>query len=309
MKVLIIGISGQDGSLMADLMREKGFQVYGLSRRLNRPDKNIYNLDFSDTKVANALLESLEPDLIFHLAAVHESSEKMNEFGKIFKDEMFACHVEITRNILKWQESNLESKSFFALSSQMYTPIESATSIKEDSLVNPSSIYGESKAEAWNVIKRFRDDAGVIASTGIFFNHSSTRSKSQFLLPQIATQIVELFNGQRKHLELRNAEARIDISDASEIMQGAWSALQLNLASDFVFGSNSLISIRDLIKDALILLDKDYHNGLIHSSHATAEAAMLVSNTTKAKEELGWAVKKNGPKLLAEMVKSLKTTH
>ena len=194
MRVLIVGAAGQDGSLLAEKYSEQGDVVLGVGSNLNR--HKPYGFDMIYTDLANSdksksIFRSFKPDRIFHLAAVHSSSALAEASLERTHEKIHSCNVLITKNILDWQRSNSDCKSIIGLSSQMYSFEKSGKYIDESSIVDPRNYYAKTKVEALSLLRKYRSNYGTKSSGAILFNHTSKRSKPEFLFPQLALQIAE----------------------------------------------------------------------------------------------------------------------
>ena len=214
--VLVIGSSGQDGSILCDLLDADNQAYIAVSRSETRlPDNSTRGpVDLSIPKEAASFFDEFKPSAIVHLAAVHAPSGSMARMGDEKYDQMVKCHIDISRNILDWQVKNPASKSIFALSSQMFSADKQDPFITLDSEVNPSTRYGETKAECWDLIKEYRSNKSIKTSGLILFNHTSDRSKPNFLFPDMAKQFSNILNTGISTFSIRDADSYVDIFSA-----------------------------------------------------------------------------------------------
>jgi GDP-D-mannose dehydratase len=258
-RIIILGIGGQDARILAKYFIEDFMEVYGVSRTEvpfeNRIAKVNYIVeDLSNANHFQALFKIINPDLVFHLAAIHGSSREMKQVERDLAQEMKKCHVEITRNILDWQTKSQYCKSLIALSSFIYTPQIPRQLITGLTEFQPQGVYGQTKLEALKLIQRYRSTKGVVSLGAILFNHSSSFSKRNFLIPSIASNIERIVQ-KRKIVEIRNSNALVDISK-SEIFCKAFKDLMENeVNQDLIFSSNKLISIRSLYEECIARID------------------------------------------------------
>lgn len=304
---MVIGSAGQDGSILIDLYLKSGHTVFGVAlTRVYFPVVNSHNyrqvlVDLSNPDLAERLLNELRPDLIFHCAAVHASSGSMSILGKAAYEKMFQCHVSITQNALEWIRVNSQVKLVVALSSQMYSAKAGANILKETSLPSPSTVYGHSKWAAFELIKRYRDLHGIWASGAILFNHSSIRSKPSFLFPQLTKQFQDVFMGDRRTINVRNVNSYIDIASAVEICTGMSQMVTLDSPEDFVFGSGSLCSVRELIHEVGQTLNLPKKIEIVSDTHEEVKNS-LVSDITKARNFLDWKPQLKPRDILLNMI-------
>ncbi len=293
MRVLIVGSAGQDGSILVDNFLSLGYKVFGISlNRTYHPINNSENYkqliaQLSDWVAAEKILNDLRPDYIFHMGAVHAASGEMNSLGEKSSGEMFSCHVSVTHNILKWMRLNRNSRLIVALSSQMYSAKNQNHLIDESSAICPSSVYGETKSEAFSLIKKYRRNYSVWAAGAILFNHTSIRSKPSFLFPHIALQIRENMKKGGGVIKIRNANSHLDISSSVEVCSGLVKMINQDSPEDFIFGSGKLCQVRDVIQNAskLVNIESEYE---IISEISAFGGHQLVSNPSKALEILEW---------------------
>jgi len=306
MKIVIIGAGGQDGRILTELAKDSGHEVIGVTRNSLKLSASTVplNRNLQNSKDMSELLNEMAPEAVFNVAAIHAPSSQMASLGMERHQEMLETHVFLTKNILNWQKYNLKSKSIIALSSQMYTSDKEVKSIDLNSPVNPSSVYGDTKALAWNEIRKYRKSFGVSASAAILFNHSSKYSRPDFLFIELANQILEFMRGQRESIIIRNANSRIDICDAFEICRGMLSILDVEPASDYIFSSGMLAVISDVINDCFIHLNFDKVPA-IHSSSPSETNFGMIGDFSLTKKILGWEPKKSPGALLADIVVSL----
>lgn len=307
MRVLIVGSAGQDGSLLVDNFLKLGHTVFGSSLSqgyypsINSGNYHQMFVQLSDWVIAKKVLDELKPDYIFHMGAVHAASGDMKALGEHSRGDMYLCHVSITLNILEWMRVNYKSKLVVALSSQMYSPKNENVIIDESAATSPSSVYGETKSEAFTLIKKYREDYQVWVSGAILFNHTSIRAKSSFLFPQIAQQFRENERMGGGIIKVRNANSYLDISSAVEVCSGLVKMIFADVPEDFVFGSGKLCQIKDLIYKVSKLMG-EIHEYEIVSENSTPGGPQLVSNPRKAQEILGWSPVLTPEEILAQMI-------
>ena len=291
MRILILGVSGQDGSILAEKYRDGGHEVIGvnLKPKANASDGiKVLDFDFSNPNESKALLERFKPDRIFHLAAVHSSSALLDAPIDRNHEAIFRCNVEITRNILEWQKLDKNCTSLIALSSQMYSSNISGRTITETSEFAPRNYYAETKVEALSLIKEYRERYKTKSFGAILFNHTSSRSKAEFLFPQLVTQIREVLEGQRAKLYLQDPDAELDICCAFEICQALVELVELSEPTDYVLARGNSIRIRDLISNVFGILSFDGYYEIVTEKSKNIGESGLVGDSTKVFRALGW---------------------
>ena len=304
--VLVIGSNGQDGSILCDLLDADNQSYIAVSRSETRlPDNSTRGpVDLSIPKKAASFLDEFKPSAIVHLAAVHAPSGSMSRMGDEKFDEMVKCHVDISRNILDWQVENPSSKSIFALSSQMFSADNLNPLVSLKSEIKPTTKYGETKAKCWQLIKHYRYYKDIDACGLVLFNHTSDRSKPDYLFPEIARQLNGVINSEKKIVTLRDAGARVDVFSAYELGEGIMSCLKAKNPQDYIFSSGKHFSIRSIIEDAVVNLGLSELDE-IRSAKLSDGSIPVHGDISKTVEVLGWSPKLSPSEILSAMVEKL----
>ena len=306
---LITGIEGQDGRILSAMLAQMGEEVFGVARNaIHKPEDFVIHsekIDISDTRKFIEFLDFVKPKRIFHLAASHANSNEMQSHGEKYKREMMATHVDATKNILHWQEKNseMESHSVIALSSQMYTPRLRTSVIDESEKINASSRYGESKCLALNCIREFRSNSGIKVSGAILFNHSSTFSKEDFVLQVLARQIASAVAGDVRQIFLRDFDASFDISDAFNICDGLNKMARQHVGTEFILSSGIETSLRNLAERCLSSFNLQKGVELISTLAKNTKPSVLIGSPKKAIELLDWKPTSDPLQLMVNLVK------
>ena len=312
MSILITGINGQDGRIISDNYAALGENVFGVGRNeVLYPDGKTsqYNqVDITDPRFFREFLDYVQPSHIFHLAASHANSVEMQLHGETAELEMFSVHVGTTQIILDWQRENLRigTKLVVALSSQMFTANTNLTWIDENTPLNPSSKYGETKAQAFKLVRDYREKYNLYASGAILFNHSSRFSKPDFVLIQIAKQIVAVLSGRADKIFLRNFNVDIDISSAENICNALIGMMSLESPEDFVLASGQPTNLKKLTLDCLKYFKVSSEVKLISTNPTQLSKKPLFGNTKKASVKLNWQPDQNSLARLVSIVENLK---
>lgn len=259
MRAVIVGHKGQDGKLLSRLLRTWGTTVYGIAKPQALPnateeiDSNqAANCEMFenliDPTICNRILDSIQPDLIIHAAAIHANSKNMRNLEFEFKREIIEVNFDLTKNLIRWQSRNSFCKSLFLNSSLIFGyqsgPMNSASAL------NPHGVYAESKAQAFELIKVSQKKIPNI-HCAILFPHTSPYLSKPFLLQEIADQINLTRFGNPTFIEVENALAQIDISDARDTTSTLASfLLKSSNAQSFVLGSGKPISVQTIIERA-----------------------------------------------------------
>lgn len=293
-KVLIFGVFGQDGTILANLLRSSGAKVFGVSNsKINYPkDPEVHNLfygDYSNPKLFNDLVSHIHPDVILHFAAIHSNSNEMERVETEQKLSMEKCHVCITQNILDWQKYYPECKALIALSSFIFTPQVANQMITFHTPFSPQGKYGETKYLALKLIKENRKRYGTQTSGLILFNHSSVFSKEGFLIPTIAGHLAQVYNQDEPNRPfiIYNSEKLVDISDANEFCKGFLLIQDQEFSRDWIFSSGKMVSIRSLYENTAQRLNLNL-DGFIEFDYLGGDIPSMFGQIDETKSKLGW---------------------
>ena len=250
---IVTGSRGQDGSYLRDLIgyehtlgciNPKHYTPNGISR-------NEISIDLSDKNKVLDLLSQIRPKSIFHLAAKHGPSTKMT-YDREDILAMKRIHVDATRNFLESiEELSLDTHLVVAGSSRLFTPKDRITRVNELTEPNPSDYYGDSKLEAWDLLKRFRQELGLRASFLILFNHESPRRPPGYFSHDVSKAINDFRLGKTRTVQVRDAEFLGDWSDARDVTMLMAKTAASNIGSDFVVASGQLRSVREVVNSTL----------------------------------------------------------
>jgi GDPmannose 4,6-dehydratase len=305
MRILITGIDGQDGSILAEKHLAKGDEVWGsVSPRhlTSRAGIELINAPLESILESNKIFDEIKPERIYHLAARHLSSTNEASMGVGLMNEMRTCHVQITQNILEWQLSNPACKSLIALSSQMYTPSTRTIIINEQSPCEPQNYYGETKLEAMKLLQLYRKNHHVKTYGAILFNHTSTRSRPDFLFPYLAKQIAQVVKGTSAEILLKNPNTLIDICHANEVCEGLYKLLNYEAACDVIFCSGKLVSITDVITNTLKMLNFQGIYTVTKTGSQYGSQESLIGDPSLAAKLINWEVKLKPEEIMIEQV-------
>jgi GDP-4-dehydro-6-deoxy-D-mannose reductase len=308
MRILITGVAGQDGAILSERHIRNGDQVWGSTSAssLKEPkDLQIIDNELHRPIIANKILNQIRPDRIYHLAARHFNSTNTIDINKEIKREMYACHVEITRNILNWQVTNPTTKSIVALSSQMYSQNNHETKIDEKSICTPRNYYGKTKTLAFSLIQQYRSEYNVKSYGAILFNHTSIKSKPEFLFPLLAKQMSDIIKGVSNEILLEDPDAKIDICHALEVCDGLFTLMDYEPPCDLVFASGRLTRISDLIQLTFELLEFKNSYSIIRSRGKSEDNGNLVGDNGLASKLIGWKAIKTPQEILAEQIRNI----
>jgi len=298
-KALITGITGQDGSYLAEFLLKKGYQVHGIIRRvaLEDPEHRLWRIKDILNKVTlhSASLESypsifnvvekVKPDECYHLAAQSFVSYS-------FEDEFSTINTNIngTHYVLSAvKEKAPKCKFYFAASSEMFGHVKE-TPQNEDTPFHPRSPYGISKVAGFDLTRNYREAYGIFALSGILFNHESPRRGYEFVTRKISNGVARIKLGLAKELRVGNLEAKRDWGFAGEYVKAMWLMLQQDIPEDYVIATGQAYSVKDFLKLAFGYVSLDWKKYVVKDRHLyrPAEVNLLKGDPTKAKDKLGW---------------------
>lgn len=334
-KALITGITGQDGSYLTEFLIEKGYQVHGIIRRSSSfntgridhlyrdPHTNANTMilhygDLTDSSNLNRLLDKIQPDEIYNLAA--QSHVKVS-----FEVPEYTADVDAlgTLRVLDAiRETGLQSKFYQASTSELYGKVQQIPQ-NENTPFYPRSPYGVAKLYAFWIVKNYREAYNLFASNGILFNHESPRRGPTFVTRKITRAVARIKLDLQQKLYLGNLEARRDWGHARDYVEGMWQILQYKQAEDFVLATGETHTVREFIELAFreVNIQIDWQGQGIEEKgcdHKTGrvlvevdpkyfrptEVELLIGDATKAKKELGWQPRISFPELVRVMVEA-----
>jgi GDPmannose 4,6-dehydratase len=315
-KALITGITGQDGSYLADLLLEKGYEVHGIIRRASTfntsridhlyadPHVNgvrmfLHYGDLSDSVNLVKLLYELKPDEIYHLGA--QSHVRVSfDIPEYTSDVTGVGTIRILEAI---REAGLRCRFFQASSSEMFGKAQGVPQ-SEKTPFWPRSPYGVAKVFSYWATINYRESYGLHASNGIMFNHESPRRGETFVTRKISRAVAAIKHGLQKELFLGNLDAKRDWGYAPEYVEGAWRILQLDEGGDFVLATGETHTVREFVEAAFAHVHLDWKKFVKHDPRyeRPAEVDVLLGDASKAKKILGWEPKIRFHQLVRIMV-------
>ncbi|HEY1045601.1 MAG TPA: GDP-mannose 4,6-dehydratase [Bacteroidia bacterium] len=290
---LIIGHTGQDGSYLSELLEQRSYQVYGISsHHLLIPEEGlkIKQGSITDPAYCDEIIQTLKPDEIYYLAAVHQSSiEKSHDdlpFNRLTIDVNANGLMNVLNSVLMHSKT---SKVFFASSSHVFSGSESQSQ-SETTPYKPISIYGISKILGMNYAELYREK-GVFCSCGIFYNHESPRRDSKFVTKKIVETAVSILNGEAEELVLGDLGAKIDWGYAPDYMLAAHLMLQLNEPEDFIVSSGKLHTVKDFVEITFNYLKLDWQNYVRENKGIILKRSVTVlqGDNSKLKSLCNWS--------------------
>lgn len=312
-KALITGITGQDGSYLAEFLLEKGYEVHGIVRRvaIEDPEHRLVRLKQILDKILlhPASLESfpslfnvvskVKPDECYHLAAQSFVSYS-------FEDEFSTINTNINGThfmLATIKELVPKCKFYFAASSEMFGNVKQSPQ-NEDTPFNPRSPYGISKVAGFHMTKNYRESYNIFALSGILFNHESPRRGYEFVTRKVTSAIAKIKLGLAKELRLGNLDAKRDWGYAKDYVRAMWEMLQQKEPEDYVIATGKTHSVQELVEVAFNYVDLNWedHVRVDKSLYRPAEIYELTGDFSKAKRKFGWEPKISFKELIHMMV-------
>jgi len=316
-KTLITGITGQDGSYLAEFLLNKGYEVHGLIRRsstfntgridhlykdMHDPEARMY-LHYGDLSVSahlTNLLSDIKPDEIYHLGAqshVRVSFDTPEYTGDI-------TGLGTIRLLEAIRKTGIRARFYQASSSEMFGAAPPPQS--ELTPFQPQSPYAAAKVYSYYVVKNYREAYNIFACNGILFNHESPRRGETFVTRKITRAAARIKLGLQKKLYLGNLDAKRDWGFAGDYVEVMWMMLQQDKPDDFVIATGETHSVREFVERVFEKLDLDYRRyvEIDERYFRPTEVDVLLGDSTKAQETLGWKPKTNFDQLINMMVKT-----
>jgi GDPmannose 4,6-dehydratase len=294
-RALITGITGQDGSYLAESLISKGYEVHGLVRRAStegfdrlrhiRDSIHMHTGDLLDQRSLVDVLRASRPDEIYNLAAM--SFVAASWVQPTLTAEFTG--VGVTRMLEAMRETSPEARFYQASSSEMFGKVREVPQ-SESTPLYPRSPYGVAKVYGHFITVNYRESYDLFACSGILFNHESPRRGLEFVTRKVTHAVAAIKLGLMDELAIGNMEARRDWGYAPEYVEAMWMMLQEDAPDDYVIGTGVSHTVRDLVEVAFdhVGLDPDSHVRIDPELLRPAEVDNLVADSSKAKERLGW---------------------
>ena len=307
MKALITGITGQDGSYLSEFLLSKGYEVFGIERRVAMEDQEnrhridlpaqIFPCDITNYASVFAAVQKVMPDEIYHLAA-------QSDVGHSFKDPFQTMDTNVmgTLNILEAMRVLVpKCKFYFAASSEMFG--SSPGPQNEETPFNPRSPYGVSKLAGFHLTKNYREQ-GMFCCSGILFNHESPRRGKEFVTRKITSTLKKIVEGKEKRLVLGNLNAKRDWGFAGDYVGAMWLMLQNDVPDDYVIATGETHTIKEFLEEAFRLRGLDWEDYVEQDDKfiRPTDVNLLQGDYSKAFMKLGWAPRPKFKELVKMMV-------
>jgi len=329
-KAFMTGVTGQDGSYLAELLLQKGYEVHAIIRRssifntyrvdhiMNNPNFYTYYGDLTDSSNLHRLISKIKPDEVYNLGA-------QSHVAVSFEVPEYTAEVVGTgaiRLLDAIRDSNVNCKYYQASTSELFGGIPGTEPQSESTPFYPKSPYGAAKLYAYWVTVNYREAYGLFACNGILFNHESPRRGETFVTKKITQAVARIHQGRQKVLKLGNMDAKRDWGHAKDFVYAQWLILQQDKPQDYVIATGETHTVREFVevafkeigidikwkgkgvdekgvnsktKEVLVEVDVKYFR--------PTEVELLLGDSTKAEKELGWKRKVSFQELISDMVK------
>lgn len=313
MKALITGITGQDGSYLAELLLDKGYEVHGIIRRASSPNTgridhvlprlHLHSGDMTDANSLGSILQEVRPDEVYNLAA-------QSHVRTSFENPEYTANTDGlgTLRLIEAARQCGSPKFYQASTSELFGMTEIPQN--EKTPFYPRSPYGIAKQFAYWTVINYREGYDMFACNGILFNHESPRRGEEFVTRKIVRELVRVKNGLQGKVFLGNLDAKRDWGYAKEYVEAMWLMLQQDKPEDFVIATGEAHTVRDFLDEAAALLDMDWskHVEIDPRYFRPTEVDYLLGDFSKAKRVMGWEPKVKFHELVKLMVEAeLKT--
>jgi len=317
-RALITGITGQDGSYLAELLLSKGYEVHGIIRRAStfntgrlepiyqdphasRKRLFLHYGDLSDASALSRLMLKIQPEEIYNLAA--QSHVRVSFDSPEYTTDITATGA--IRLLEAIRESGIKPRYYQASSSEMYGKVVEVPQ-RETTPFYPRSPYGCAKVYAYWITVNYRESYGMHASNGILFNHESPRRGETFVTRKITRAVAHIKAGLQEKLYLGNLDAKRDWGYAKEYVEAMWLMLQQSEPDDYVISTNETHSVREFLEVAFehVGLDWKKYVEIDARYYRPAEVDLLIGDYGKAKQKLGWEPRTRFVELTKLMVDS-----
>ena len=334
-KALITGITGQDGSYLAELLLEKGYEVHGIIRRQSSQNTEridhilndplfvnrvfLHYGDLTDSSNAHALIREVQPDEVYNLAAQSHVAVSF----EVPEYTAEATGVGTIRLLEAVRQSGLPIRFYQASTSELFGGLPETAPQSETTPFYPKSPYGAAKLYSFWITKNYRESYGMFACNGILFNHESPRRGETFVTRKITIAVARIAKGLQEKLTLGNLDAKRDWGFAGDYVEGMWLMLQQDKADDYVLATNETHTVREFVELAFKEVGVDItwqgcgvdEKGICKNTgkilvivdpqfFRPAEVDLLLGDATKANNELGWKRKVSFEELVSMMVQS-----
>lgn len=311
-KAIISGVTGQDGSYLAELLLSKGYEVHGIMRRLSsfasaRID-HLYGTgrfhthygDLTDGSSVANLIREIKPDEFYNLGAMSHVRVSFD----VPRYTLEANTIGVLNVLEAIRQFSPQTKFYQASSSEMFGDPGVEPPFNEDTKMNPQSPYGVAKLASYHLTKQYRDGYGLFATTGILFNHESPRRGGNFVTKKITKAVAKIKNGQQDFLVLGNLEAKRDWGWSPEYVEAIYLIMQQDKPDVFVVATGETHTIKEFVQEAFSHVGLDWEKYVKYDERYERpnEVPILLGDFSKIKRETGWSPKMKFHNIVQEMV-------
>jgi len=308
---LITGVTGQDGSYLAELLLEQGYRVVGMTRRSSTDvheriqhivdDIEFVSGDLLDQTSMTTIIKDVKPDEVYNLAA--QSFVPTSWTQPVLTGEFTALGV--TRVLEAIRATDPSIRFYQASSSEMFGKVQ-AVPQNEDTPFYPRSPYGVAKLYGHWITVNYRESYDIYAVSGILFNHESPRRGKEFVTRKISDGVARIKLGLAKDLRLGNLDAQRDWGFAGDYVRAMWLMMQQSTPDDFVIATGETHEVREFVKLAFAAVDLDWEPYVVVDPrfYRPAEVDLLIGDAAKARERLGWTPDVSFAELVGRMVRA-----
>jgi GDPmannose 4,6-dehydratase len=328
-KAIITGITGQDGSYLAEFLLNKGYEVHGLIRRVALEDQNqrlgrinhikdniiIHSGSVEDYPRIMEIIDEVKPDECYHLAAQSFVKESFDDPSSTFNTNIYGT-LNMLRAILR---KSPQTKFYFAGSSEMFGKVKEIPQTEKTPFY-PKSPYGISKITGFHMVRNYRESFNIFACSGILFNHESPRRGKEFVTRKITSFVEDIKKDPNQILELGNLDSKRDWGFSGDYVEAMWLMLQQEEPDDYVIATGETHTVKEFVEEAFKvggifpikwegvgINEVGMYGGKLvvkvnKKFFRPAEVDLLIGDSSKAKEKLGWRPKTNFKELVGMMV-------
>ncbi len=312
-RALITGISGQDGSYLAELLLSKGYEVHGLVQRVALEDQErrlshihhlldritLHSASIESFPSLYRVVEQVQPAECYHLAAASFVSYSFDEEFAIFNVNVTGTHFMISA----LRERAPDCRFYFAASSEMFGRANCSPQ-NEETPFHPRSAYGITKVTGFHLTQNYRENYGMYGCSGILYNHEFERRGFEFVTRKISNTVARIKTGRASELRLGNLEAKRDWGYAPDYVEAMWRMLQQPQPEDYVIATGESHSVREFVEAAFAVVDLDWQPYVVVDQrfYRPAEVNVLIGDATKAHTRLCWEPKVHFEELVRRMV-------
>jgi len=313
-RAVIVGANGQDGTLLYQLLEKKGYQIVGIGRSRTTTNTTAWN-DMGHVDIGNftqvlALLKKVQPDEVYHLAAVHHSSEDPVVDPVPLLEQSYSVNVHSLMNFLEAiRRVSPKTRLFYAASSHLFGNPATVPQ-DETTLINPVSIYGITKASGMYLCRSYRTMYNIFASVGILYNHESWLRGEQFVSRKIVEGAVRCKRDPGHRVVLGDLASAVDWGYAPDYVDAMHRILSLEKPDDFIIASGEQHTVEEFARIAFETLGLDWQNFVdVQSGIITRRAVPLIGNPAKLVQKTGWKRSMDFPKMVETLVKRAEEEH